>query len=68
MAAVLYGMDGRCQATAASMVMSILESQDIHPGALQLYAVMAKDRGQMEEATRVLLRLLTLDQDNAEIK
>jgi Flp pilus assembly protein TadD len=68
MAAVLYGMDRQCQDTAASMVMSILDRQDSHPAALQLYAVIAKDRGQVEEATRVLMRLLILDQDNAEIK
>ena len=68
MAAVLYGMDRQCRDTAASMVMSILERHDSHKGALQLYALIAKDRGQLEEATRVLMRLLILDQDNTEVK
>ena len=68
MAGVLYGMDRQCQDTAASMVMSILERDESHAGALQLYALIAKERGQLEEATRVLVRLLILDQDNADIK
>lgn len=67
-ASLLYEMGGACRDVAASLVMTVLEANEGHPGALFQYARIAQGRGMLEDATRVFLRLLVLDQDDSKVK
>lgn len=68
MASMLYGMEKPCQELAVLTVTKVLEIDENHAGALMLLAIIQKDRGYIEEATRLFIQLLVQDQDNSQLK
>lgn len=68
MAALLNSMCGAHKEAAAQLIMNTLDSDEGHAAALHQYAVLAQERGMVEEATRVFLRLLVLRQEDVEVK
>ena len=68
MASLLYSMGDQYKDAAASIVMGILEADEAHAGALFQYACIAQDRRLTQDATRVFLRLLVLNQDDSKVK
>ena len=67
-ASLLYSMGDQYKDVAASVVMGILEADEADAGALFQYASIAQDRGLTQDATRVFLRLLVLNQDDSKVK
>ena len=68
MARALYAMGGSCQDAASTIVMNILSGNPAHPQALALYAQIAAGQGMLQDAIRVLLRLLVQQPDSRAVR
>ena len=68
MARALYAMGGSYQDAASTIVMNILSGNPTHPQALALYAQIAAGQGMLQDAIRVLLRLLVQRPDSRAVR
>ena len=68
MAAVLLTMDKTCQEIALATLADVLAAQETHAGALTQLAHVKKDKGDVQEATKLFVRLLIRDKDNNSLK
>ena len=64
----MYVMGGAWENTAVQLVMSVVEPERTHFEGLLLYAKIAYDRGLIEDAVRVLLRLIMQKQEHEDVK
>lgn len=64
----MYCMRGAWENPAVQLVMSVVEPERKHFEGLLLYAKIASDRGFVEDAVRVLLRLIMMRQEHEDVK
>ena len=64
----MYAVGGAWENTAVQLVMTVVEPERTHFEGLLLYARIAYDRGLMEDAVRVLLRLIMQKQEHEDVK
>lgn len=67
-AKALYHMKGQYADAAAQLVMSVLNTSEAHPAALQQYAAIAADQGLWADCVKVTLRLIVQQPHNNEVK
>ena len=68
MARALHALGGSYQDAASTIVMNILAGNPAQPQALALYAQIAAGQGMLQDAIRVLLRLLVQQPDSCAVR